>query len=704
MGDAGDALGRSVVAHRPVVSVDADIDRISHDIEDINRAIEAYGRNADAKDAEIQGHLDRLDSLYTRLEEIPEQLLRSSDEFNEKITTMKVNVLKSIQLAIQKVRKRSPSQVSVSAKLQQLMSDREYNDAELRLFAVASGLIQKFKGIQSVGFDQLTPERQAEIDHFIDNYVDGVMSQYLEQKPDELTQYREEMPIFKKLCQDLLSQFLGTENTIPAEELKRKFLAMVCIIVITQDESFDANLTLLLDAVGKKQATKVAISTAAFAAAAALNPAITGTATTALSVLGEGLTVAGTSALGSIRAAVGAAWLTCASIRGLQLRHNEDWMFRRLLGGINDERRQIALDRIFGPRGQVVGGWDTAYLLRTLGRYGASMACGQVDVVQEMANDFADLPRTFLTGCNKITKAVTTKIGVLARKVIAAKEGEHVNPILLSRSGDVIDELLQLEEFRTLATDLAFTDHIKERVNYLDRTKGLRTSQLEEFLAHELAVYGVSSAWKRSFQNPDSGPTGWTEVGNSQLDPATVAIKNNVLGQTLDDRQMETTMLDSHGAYVGSSDPPAAQHLDTSHSFGPPLISAMDEGHFNMGPRSNVGPAPGQIVHQTTYPPPEAKAAAHARGAAAADARQQRLANARTTVARVHLSEAAQAKQGKGNKGNKGNGFGGKSRKNSKKTTRRNKGRKSSNTAKKSQQQRARNSIRRRRSSRKGRK
>jgi hypothetical protein len=45
-----------------------------------------------------------------------------------------------------------------------------------------------------------------------------------------------------------------------------------------------------------------------------------------------------------------------------------------------------------------------------------------------------------------------------------------------------------------------------------------------------------------------------------------------------------------------------------------------------------------------------------------------------------------------------------KSRKNSKKTTRRNKGRKSSNTAKKSQQQRARNSIRRRHSSRKGRK
>ena len=45
-----------------------------------------------------------------------------------------------------------------------------------------------------------------------------------------------------------------------------------------------------------------------------------------------------------------------------------------------------------------------------------------------------------------------------------------------------------------------------------------------------------------------------------------------------------------------------------------------------------------------------------------------------------------------------------KSHKNSKKTTRRNKGRKSSNTAKKSQQQRARNSIRRRHSSRKGRK
>jgi len=45
-----------------------------------------------------------------------------------------------------------------------------------------------------------------------------------------------------------------------------------------------------------------------------------------------------------------------------------------------------------------------------------------------------------------------------------------------------------------------------------------------------------------------------------------------------------------------------------------------------------------------------------------------------------------------------------KSRKNSKKTTKRNKGRKSSKTAKKSQQQRARNSIRRRRSSHKGRK
>jgi hypothetical protein len=48
--------------------------------------------------------------------------------------------------------------------------------------------------------------------------------------------------------------------------------------------------------------------------------------------------------------------------------------------------------------------------------------------------------------------------------------------------------------------------------------------------------------------------------------------------------------------------------------------------------------------------------------------------------------------------------MGGKSRKNSKKTTRRNKGRKSSKTAKKSRKQRARNSIRRRRSSRKLRK
>ena len=588
-GRSGEAIDRSVVEEIPVASVDADIIRIGHDIEGINRAIAAYELNAQNKDAEIKEHIDRLDDLYTQLEDIPEEILRSSDEFNKRITTMKVNVLKSIQLAFQKVSKRSPSQVPVSAKLQGLVSDREYTEQELQLFAVASGLIRKFQGIQSVGFDQLSPQRQTEIDKFIDNYVDQVMTQHVGPNPDNMKQYREEMQIFKKLCQDLLSQIIG-EDSIPEEELRRKFLAMVCIIVISQSEGFDANLTLLLSAVGKKEATKVAISAAAAAAAAVLNPAITGTATTGLSVLGEGLTVAGTSALGSIRAAVSAAWLTCASIRGLQLRHNEDWMFRRVLGGINDERRQIALDRIFGPRGQVVGGLDAAYLLRTLGRYGASIVCGQVDVMWEMANDFADLPRTFLNGCKKIKKAATTKIGALARKMIAAKKGEHVNPILLSRSGEVIDELLQLQEFQPLATDLVFTNHIKERVNYLDHTKGIRTSHLEEFLAHEIGIHGVSSAWRRQIKDRDSAPSDWTDQGDSIGNPETVAIKESVLGQHVDAVQLPTTITDYHGAVVGSLEPATAQHLNTGRDYGSQLIRNMDDGYFDKGPASGVGP------------------------------------------------------------------------------------------------------------------
>ena len=303
----GDALGRSVVARRSVVSVDDDIVRIGHEIQAINRAIEVYAANAEAKDTEIQEHLNRLDDLYTQLEDIPEEILRSSDEFNERITTMKVNVLKSIQLAVQKVSKRSPSQVPKSAKLQQLISAREYTEQELRLFAVASGLIRKFEGIQSVGFDQLSPQRQAEIDEFIDIYVDQVMIEHVGRNPDNIKKYIEEMQIFKKLCQDLLSQIIGQDSSIPEEELERKFLAMVCIMVITKDEGFDANLTLLLSALGKGEATKVLLSTAAVAAAAALNPAVTSTATTVLSVAGEGLTAGGTMALGSMRTSVSAA-------------------------------------------------------------------------------------------------------------------------------------------------------------------------------------------------------------------------------------------------------------------------------------------------------------------------------------------------------------------------------------------------------------
>lgn len=591
MGERGErrsSIGRSAVAQRPIVRVDDDIERIGRNIEDINRAIEAYGRNAAAKDAEIEAQLEMLDRLYTELESIPEELI-TSDEFKERITTMKVNVFKSIQLAIQKVRKRSRSQVPVSAKLQGLVSDREYSDQELRLFTVASGLIRKFQGIQPVGFDQLGLERQAEIDNFIDTDLDNLMVDYLEDRRDEIAQYREEMPIFKKLCQDLLSQILGMENGIPPEELRRKFLAMVCIIVITQDDGFDANLTLLLSAIGKKEATNVAISTVAIASAAALNPSITSTVTTALSLLSDGLT-AGISALGSIPSAVSAAWLTCASIRGLQLRYNEDWMFKRVLGGINDERRQQALDSIFGPRGQVVGWWDIANLLRTLGRYGATLFCGQVEVAQDMAKDFAELPSTFLNGCKKITKAATTKIGDLAKKVIAAKKGEHVNPNLLSRSGDVIDSLLLLPEFQVLASDDSFINHIKKRVNYLDDTKGIRTTHLDVFLARELAMYGPSKAWARLLQNPDSGPTDWTADGDSMNDnPQTAEIREQVMAEPVFDNQLPTPVTDEHGSFVGYREPVAAKPLDITREYGSQLIHNMNLGQMR-GLDSGVGP------------------------------------------------------------------------------------------------------------------
>ena len=77
---------------------------------------------------------------------------------------------------------------------------------------------------------------------------------------------------------------------------------------------------------------------------------------------------------------------------------------------------------------------------------------------------------------------------------------------------------------------------------------------------------------------------------------------------------------------------------------------------------------------------------------------------AKRATAEAEARDAAAAATGKKGVKKLTGRKGGKSRKNSKKTTRRNKGRKSSKTAKKSQQPRARNSIRRRRSSRKGRK
>ena len=208
-----------------------------------------------------------------------------------------------------------------------------------------------------------------------------------------------------------------------------------------------------------------------------------------------------------------------------------------------------------------------------------------------MAKDFAELPSTFLKVCKKVTKTATTSIGALARKVIAAKKGGPVNPKLLSRSDDVIDELLKLSEFATLADDSPFIYLIKTRVNYLVETKGLRTSHLDEFLAHEIAVHGVSSAWRRAVQPVSPAHSNWTDMDDDSMDnPATAAIKKAVLETPVDSRYQSHTLDDEMGGYAGIREPIASRQLDIGRTFGPTLLSNMDKGWFHTGPGSGVGP------------------------------------------------------------------------------------------------------------------
>lgn len=593
-----------MAAVRPSVSVDDRIRQISSDIDSINRAIGAYNANRENADAEIERHLNQLDALYTQLSEM-DPGPGSSDDFKEHITTMQVNVLKSIQEASRKVKRRSRQGVPVNAKLNRLLIDRDYTDEEFRLFVIATNLLHDYSRVRRVSFLDLSPERQAIIDEF---FFKDVCSLIHDGKPLQITpEFNEQMLVLKILIRDLLAQIIGTDRVFPPDDdnpenqLKRKLIAKaVFMATYGDDRSFSDNITLLLTTLTPADIAKGAFTGAVFFAVAKLNPGLYGLATSAGSMAAEATTVAAGAAAAEPLVATGTAWYVGNFVRE-RLRREDDMLGRGALHGIDRQRKQDALDRIFGERREgPIDWWNVLEIVKGVARFGTEALCRQVEVARDMFTDLRAMPDTSARFCSRALKRVNRSISSAAAKFAAARS-TSTHPQFLTKFRAVLDDLLETDEFASLVGD-EYILRTQDIFGLLDQSNGITRQQVDRFLAQQISMHGITPAFE---------PISDTAQTDFYPDSDDDAMREKVFGQTHDARQEPTVIEDPvTGAAVGLMEPAASRNAATASNphansqFGDQLMKDAVISRIR-GLESNVGP--GGIIHTRPFPVPKSQ-------------------------------------------------------------------------------------------------
>jgi hypothetical protein len=464
------------------------IEEFNTEVDNIASAIQAYSANSTAKQDTIRKNNVLLEQLYTRLQELPEDGM--SEQFKQRITDMKVTVLKKMQEAEKNIPKMSLSERPAAVKA---LSSKEYTDDELRLFVAASDVLRSYEQIQDVYFDKLSSFQQQAISDFILTVINPLFEQTIGKD-----RFAKESLTMNALCKDLIAQIVGItdseemEMNLPDNGLEQQLLANTLVRVITEVRPIGDSIQLTLESTTPKDIGKAVVTGTSLIAAMNTLP----TETSLVAQISQGVA----SGLGKSAPLVAQYPLQAyATIYHLvsyitgkyeeQQLNKPDFVFKRLLNDLQNNMHKQRMEKIFGQQQPVLGWYDySAILKNTLIKFG-NTACGQVERAVGMFNTTRQLPEKTAKLCSRVGMAVQTYLHDAANRM-AARPYIGMNPALFSKCADVMKDLLDTEEYSTLA-DSEWVKSCLDRMGLLDTQKELTFQKVLRHEATDVLTHGI---------------------------------------------------------------------------------------------------------------------------------------------------------------------------------------------------------------------
>ena len=463
------------------------IEEFNTEVESIASAIQAYRANRDTKEDTIRKNIESLEKLYTRLqEELPEDGM--SEQFKQRITDMKVKVLKQMQEAEKNIPKMSPSERPAAVKA---LSSKEYTDDELRLFVAASDVLRSYQQIQDVYFDKLSSPQQKAISDFILTVINPLFEQTIDKD-----RFAKESLTMNALCKDLIAQIVGMtdreEMKLPDNKLEQQLLANTLVRVITEVRPIGDSIQLTLESTTPKDIGKAVVTGTSLIAAMNTLPTETSLVAQISQGVASGLVKSAPLVAQYPLQAYATIYHLVSYITGKyeeQRLNKPDFVFRRLLNDLQKNMHNKRMEQIFGQQQPVLGWYDySAILKNTLIKFG-NTACGQVERAVGMFDTTRQLPEKTAKLCSRVGMAVQTYLHDAANRM-AAKPDIGMNPALFSKCADVMKKLLATEEYSKLA-DSKWVKSCLDRMGLLDTQKELTFQKVLRHEAIDALTHGI---------------------------------------------------------------------------------------------------------------------------------------------------------------------------------------------------------------------